>query len=56
MGTPKKGYEEYYHMIDGKAVPFWVVDTVRKWYNQQNTYFPSIDDFMKIVQKLLYRK
>ncbi|MGN7296976.1 serine/threonine protein kinase [Ferdinandcohnia sp. SAFN-114] len=52
----KKGYEEYYHMIDGKAVPFWVVDTVRKWYNQQNTYFPSIDDFMKIVQKLLYRK
>lgn len=52
----KKGYEEYYHMIDGKAVPFWVVDTVRKWYNQQSTYFPSIDDFMKIVQKLLYRK
>jgi serine/threonine protein kinase len=52
----RKGYEEYYHMIDGKAVPFWVVDTVRKWYNQQSTYFPSIDDFMKIVQKLLYRK
>lgn len=52
----KKGYDEYYHLIDGKAVPFWVVETVRKWYNQQSTYFPTIDDFMKIVQKLMYKK
>ncbi|MEH7380377.1 serine/threonine protein kinase [Bacillus sp. JJ1533] len=49
----KKGYEEYYHLIDGKAVPYWVVETVRKWYNQQSTYFPSIDEFMKIIQKLM---
>ncbi|WP_449540375.1 serine/threonine protein kinase [Ferdinandcohnia sp. Marseille-Q9671] len=52
----KKGYEEYYHLIDGKSVPYWVLETVRKWYNQQSTYFPSFDDFMKIVQKLMFIK
>lgn len=52
----KKGYEEYYHLIDGKSVPAWVVETVRKWYNQQNKSFPFFDDFMKIVQKLNFIK
>ncbi|MEH7235996.1 serine/threonine protein kinase [Bacillus sp. JJ1562] len=52
----KKGYDEYYHLIDGKSVPYWVVETVRKWYNQQGTYFPSFEDFMKIVQKLMFIK
>ncbi len=52
----KKGYEEYYHLIDGKSVPFWVVETVRKWYHQQNKYFPFFDDFMKLVQKLNFMK
>jgi hypothetical protein len=50
----KKGYEEYYHLIDGKAIPFWIVETVRKWYNQWNS---SYEEFMKIVLKFtLFRK
>ncbi|MBH9968916.1 serine/threonine protein kinase [[Bacillus] enclensis] len=44
----KKGYEDYYQLIDGKAVPFWLVETVRKWYNQWNS---SYEEFMKIVLK-----
>ncbi|QTC41694.1 serine/threonine protein kinase [Bacillus sp. V3] len=44
----KKGYDDYYQLIDGKAVPFWLVETVRKWYNQWNS---SYEEFMKIVLK-----
>ncbi|QPC45641.1 serine/threonine protein kinase [Mangrovibacillus cuniculi] len=35
----KKGYEEYYHFFDGKPVPLWIVETVRKAYNQWNKHF-----------------
>lgn len=48
----KKGYEDYYHLIDGNSVPFWIVETIRKWYNQRNKYFSSYEEFMKIVLKL----
>ncbi|WP_087974519.1 serine/threonine protein kinase [Oceanobacillus rekensis] len=52
----KKGYEEYYHLIDGSSVPFWLVETTRKWYNQRNKYFSSFDEFIKMVLKILYKK
>ncbi|WP_188456243.1 serine/threonine protein kinase [Virgibacillus oceani] len=47
----KKAYEDYYHLIDSKPVPFWLVETVRKWYNQRQKFFPSFEDFMKFVLK-----
>lgn len=47
----KKAYEEYYHIIDGKSVPFWLLETIRKSYNQWNKYFSSYEEFMKIVLK-----
>ncbi|WP_099156987.1 serine/threonine protein kinase [Virgibacillus ndiopensis] len=47
----KKAYEDYYHIIDGKPVPFWLMETVRKWYNQRQKLFSSFDDFMKFVLK-----
>lgn len=31
----KEGYYEYYSIIDGKALPHWIIETVRKWYNQK---------------------
>jgi predicted Ser/Thr protein kinase len=31
----KEGYHEYYSIIDGKALPHWMIETVRKWYNQK---------------------
>jgi len=48
----KKAYDDYYHLIDGTSVPFWVLETVRKWYNHRNKYFSSYEEFMKIVLKL----
>lgn len=48
----KLAYEEYYHLIDGRAVPFWIVETVRKWYHSRKKYFATFDDFMKYVLRL----
>ncbi|MET3194705.1 serine/threonine protein kinase [Bacillus sp. OAE603] len=48
----KKAYDDYYHLIDGNSVPFWVLETIRKWYNHRNKYFASYEEFMKIVLKL----
>ncbi|MFD1737234.1 serine/threonine protein kinase [Bacillus salitolerans] len=47
----KKAYQEYYHLIDGKTVPYWLVETIRKWYNGRNKH-TTFDDFMKNVLKL----
>ncbi|WP_354378710.1 hypothetical protein [Planococcus maritimus] len=48
---------EYYSIIDGKPVPFWLLDTIRKWYHQWNRYSATFDEFMRIVSKQLnYRK
>lgn len=52
----KKGYEQHYHLIDGNSVPFWLVETIRKWYNQRNKYFSSYEEFMKVILNFLYRK
>jgi predicted Ser/Thr protein kinase len=45
----KKGYKEYYHLIDGKAIPHWIIETVRKWYNQTK---PESFNFQDFVQQL----
>ncbi|MFD1849759.1 serine/threonine protein kinase [Oceanobacillus bengalensis] len=52
----KKGYEQYYHLIDGNSVPFWLVETIRKWYNQRNKYFSSYEEFVKSIMNFLYKK
>lgn len=46
----KRGYEEYYRLIDGKSIPAWLLETVRKSYNNRQT--TSIEDFFKDVWKL----
>lgn len=48
----KKGYEAYYHLIDGTSIPYWLAETIRKWYNQRHRHFASFDEFMKTVIKL----
>lgn len=48
----KKAHEEYYHFIDGNSVPFWLLEIIRKCYNQRNKYFSSYEEFMKYVLKL----
>lgn len=46
----KKAYDQFYHLIEGKAIPVWVLETIRKWYNQK--HFDSIEEFMQDVLKL----
>lgn len=48
----KKAYEQYYDLIDGKTIPFWLMQTVQKWYNQKN--FGTFDEFMKDVLRLTF--
>ncbi|MEQ2527384.1 serine/threonine protein kinase [Bacillaceae bacterium CLA-AA-H227] len=46
----KKGYEDYYELIDGREVPLWLIETVRKWYNLT----PNGQlDFQEFVHKLI---
>lgn len=53
----RKAYEEYYPIIDGKPVPFWLLDTIRKWYHHWNRYSSSFDEFMRIISSQMnYRK
>ncbi|MGP4039562.1 serine/threonine protein kinase [Gracilibacillus sp. D59] len=51
----KKGYQQYYHLIDGNSVPFWLVETIRKWYNQRNKS-SSYEEFIKFIGNFLYKK
>lgn len=46
----KKGYKDYYELIDGREVPLWIIETVRKWYNQ--TPCEQLD-FQEFVNKLI---
>jgi predicted Ser/Thr protein kinase len=46
----KEGYKEFYHLIDGKALPYWIVETVSKWYNRTK---PESFNFHDFVQQLL---
>lgn len=43
----KEGYLKNYHLIDGKAIPHWILETVRKWYNQTTSENFKVHDFMK---------
>lgn len=50
----KKGYEQYYHVIDGNSVPFWLVETIRKWYNQRGKN-SSFEEFSRNILKFLLK-
>lgn len=49
----KRGYEQYYHLIDGKSVPFLLVETIRKLYNEQKQ--SSYEELIKKISKLFYK-
>ena len=49
----KRGYEEYYHLIDGKPLPFWLLETIRKWYYQTASQPFAFEELMKKAPKFL---
>ncbi|MFH0785703.1 MAG: serine/threonine protein kinase [Pseudomonadota bacterium] len=48
----KEGYHEHYHLIAGKAIPLWIIETVRKWYNQEKSENFNVQDFVKELAML----
>ncbi|WP_102347159.1 serine/threonine protein kinase [Bacillus sp. Marseille-P3661] len=48
----KKAYYDYYHLIDGKKIPLWMLETVRKWYSQANSKTFNYDEFVNNTMKL----
>lgn len=51
----KKGYEQYYHLIDGRSVPIGVVETVRKWYNRRGKKSLSFEEITTPILKLFFK-
>jgi len=51
----KKGYEQYYHLIDGKSVSVAVVETVRKWYNRRGKNSLSFEEITTPILKLFFK-
>ncbi|MGI2327143.1 serine/threonine protein kinase [Planococcus sp. YIM B11945] len=47
----KKAYDEYYPFISGKPMPYWLLETIRKWYHHWSKYYPTIDEFMTTIFK-----
>ncbi len=46
----KKAYDEYYSLVDSKAIPIWLLETIQRWYKHRQ--YTSIEEFMKDVLKL----
>ncbi|TWT01137.1 serine/threonine protein kinase [Planomicrobium sp. CPCC 101079] len=47
----KKAYDEYYQFISGTPMPYWLLETIRKWYHQWSKFYPSFEEFMGTVFK-----
>ena len=53
--TLKKGYEQYYHLIDSVPVPQKLVTAIEKWYNEQGKK-ESYETLSKAFLKLFFHK
>lgn len=52
----KRGYEQFYHLIEGNTIPLWLVSTCQKWYNQQRGHASfSYEEFTKTLLKLVLK-
>ncbi|MDN7241188.1 serine/threonine protein kinase [Planococcus sp. N028] len=47
----KRAYDEYYQYISDTPMPYWLLETIRKWYHQWAKYYPSFEEFMGTVFK-----
>ncbi|TWT28235.1 serine/threonine protein kinase [Planomicrobium sp. CPCC 101110] len=47
----KRAHHEYYQFISGTPMPYWLLETIRKWYHHWSKYYPSFEDFMGTVFK-----
>ncbi len=49
----KEGYHDYYSIIDGKSLPHWLLETVRKWYIQKQKEQTDTFNVQNFVKELL---
>ncbi|KAA9030653.1 serine/threonine protein kinase [Niallia endozanthoxylica] len=49
----KKGYDRYYHLIEGKPIPLKIIETIRKRYNQRSNYSAAFEEFIGNNYKFL---
>ncbi len=42
----KKGYNRYYHLIEGKPIPLKIIETIRKRYNQRSHSSTAFEEFI----------
>lgn len=52
----KKGYEQYYHLVDGHAIPLWLVEKIRKRYNHYGANSSSNEEFTKTILQHLNKR
>ncbi|OLS37224.1 serine/threonine protein kinase [Bacillus sp. MRMR6] len=52
----KKAYKEFYHIFEGRTVPYWLLEMIRRWYNKKQ--YDSIEKFLKFSSdiKIFSRK
>lgn len=41
----KKGYDQYYHLIEGKPIPLKLIESIKKRYKQVSHYSDFIEEF-----------
>lgn len=49
----KEGYNQHYHLFDGKALSYWIIESARIWYNQEKVGSFNVQDFIKEHASLL---
>ncbi|WP_053217237.1 serine/threonine-protein kinase [Virgibacillus senegalensis] len=52
----KRGYDLYYHLVDGKPVPIWLIDRIRKWYQPGNNQTPTFEEVVMRAARLIKRR
>ncbi|KHF38896.1 serine/threonine protein kinase [Halalkalibacter okhensis] len=48
----KRGYLDYYHLIDGREIPLWIMEAVRKAYHQQSNAPFNLQNFIEKFVRL----
>jgi hypothetical protein len=51
----KRGYDEFYPLIEGKQIPAWILETIKKWYNRMDAASFTVEEFGKRMTHLFFK-
>jgi hypothetical protein len=49
------GYDEFYPWIDGRPIPLWMLETIKKWYYRMDSASFAVEEFGKKTMDLFIR-